>query len=56
MEITGDIARYSMEMASARVAGQVQTSLARDVMDLQKDMMSQLLATMGLGGSLNVQG
>ena len=56
MDITGDIARYSMDMASARVASQVQTSMLKNVMDLQEDMMAQLLQTMGLGGSLNVQG
>ena len=56
MGIEGDIARYSMEMSTARVASQVQTSMVKNVMDLQQDMMSQLLATMGVGGSLNVQG
>ena len=56
MEITNDIARYSMDMASARVASQVQTSMIKNVMDLQQDTMSQLLASMGMGGSLNVQG
>ena len=55
MDITGDIARYSMDMASARVASSVQTAMAKNVMELQEDTMAQLLQTMGMGGSLNVQ-
>ena len=56
MDITGDLARYSMEMASARTTQAVQTSMLKNVMSIQEDMMTQLLASMGLGGSLNVQG
>ena len=55
MEITGDIARYSMDMASARVTSSVQTAMAKNVMELQQDTMSQLLQSMGMGGSMNIQ-
>ena len=56
MEITNDIALYSMGMASASVAGRVQASMIKDIMDIQQDTMSQLFASIGVGGSLNVQG
>ncbi|MBR1671568.1 MAG: YjfB family protein [Fretibacterium sp.] len=55
MDITGDIARYSMDMAAARLSSAVQTSMVKNVMELQQDTMAQLLQTMGLGGSLNIQ-
>ncbi|MBQ9526636.1 MAG: putative motility protein [Fretibacterium sp.] len=55
MDITGDIARYSMDMASVRVASAVQTSMAKNVMELQQDTMAQLLQSLGVGGSLNIQ-
>jgi hypothetical protein len=56
MGITNDIALYSMEMPIARVAGQVQTSIMKNAMEIEQDMMSQLFASMGVGGALNVQG
>ena len=56
MEITNSIARYSMAMAAARVADQVNVSMMKNVMELQQDTMSQLLASMGVGGAFSVQG
>ena len=55
MDISGDVARYSMEMAAARVSSAVQVSMLKNVMEAQKDMMAQLLKSMGLGGSLDVK-
>ena len=55
VDITADVARYSMEMASARTAQAVQTSRLKKVMEAQKDMMAQLLKSMGLGGALDVK-
>ena len=55
VDITADVARYSMEMASARTAQAIQTSMLKNVMEAQKDMMAQLLKSMGLGGSLDVR-
>lgn len=55
VDITADVARYSMEMASARTAQAIQTSMLKNVMEAQKDMMAQLLKSMGLGGSLDVK-
>ena len=45
-----------MDMATARVADQVNVSMMKNVMELEKDTMSQLLASMGVGGAFNVQG
>ena len=56
MEITNDIARYSMDMATTRAATEATTAMMKNVMELQQDTMSQLLASMGVGGSFNVQG
>ena len=49
MDISGDVARYSMEMAAARVSSAVQVSMLRNVMDLQQATMTQLLQSMGMG-------
>ena len=54
--ISSSIAQYSMAAASARVSNEVQTSMLKNVMSLQEDMMAQLLQSMGIGGSLNVRG
>ena len=55
MDMTMGIARASMEMASARVATEVQVSMMRNVMDMQKENMDLLLTTMGVGRNINVQ-
>ncbi len=54
--ISSSIAQYSMAAASARVTTAAQTAMMKNVMEMQEDMMSQLLQSMGLGGSLNVRG
>ena len=54
MDISGDVARYSMEMAAARVSSAVQVML-RNVMDLQQATMTQLLQSMGMGRTLDLQ-
>ncbi|MBQ9565746.1 MAG: YjfB family protein [Synergistaceae bacterium] len=56
MDITNDIARYSMEMATTRAATQANVAMLKKGMEIEQDTMSQLLASMGMGGSLNVQG
>ena len=53
--ISMDIARYSMDMAQAKAQTQAQTAMLKNVMDIQKDSMAQLLAGMGVGAGLNVQ-
>ena len=53
--ISMDIARYSMDMAQAKAQTQAQVSMLKNVMDIQKDSMAQLLAGMGVGAGLNVQ-
>jgi len=55
MDISGDVARYSMEMAAARVSSAVQVSMLRNVMDLQQATMTQLLQSMGMGRTLDLQ-
>lgn len=55
MDISGDIARYSMDMALVRTASSAQTAMMKNVMELQEDTMAQLLESMGVGGALNVQ-
>ena len=55
MDISGDVARYSMEMAAARVSSAVQVSVLRNVMDLQQATMTQLLQSMGMGRALDLQ-
>ncbi|MBQ7264001.1 MAG: putative motility protein [Synergistaceae bacterium] len=54
--ISSSIAQWSMAAASARVSNEVQTSMMKNVMALQEDMMSQLLQSLGVGGSLDVRG
>ena len=56
MDISGDIAKYSMDMAAARVSAAVQTSMLKNVMELQQATMAQLLQSMGIGRSLDLQG
>ena len=53
--ISMDIARYSMDMAQTKAQTQAQVSMLKNVMDIQKDSMAQLLAGMGVGAGLNVQ-
>lgn len=55
MDISGDIARYSMDMAAARVSSAVQVSMLKNVMELQQTTMAQLLQSMGVGGSLDLR-
>ena len=55
MDISGDVARFSMEMAAARVSSAVQVSVLRNVMDLQQATMTQLLQSMGMGRTLDLQ-
>ncbi len=54
--ISSSIAQYSMAAASARVTTAAQTAMMKNVMEMQEDMMSQLLQSMGIGGALNVKG
>ena len=55
MDISADVARYSMEMAAARVSSAVQVSMLRNVMDLQQATMTQLLQSMGMGRTLDLR-
>ncbi len=55
MDVSMDVARYSMEMSQAKVASQAQVSMMKNVMELEKDSMAQLLESMGVGGAFNVQ-
>ncbi|MDR1048724.1 MAG: YjfB family protein [Synergistaceae bacterium] len=55
MDITSGIARASMDLASARVAAEAQTAMLKNVMDLQKESLSILLESMGMGRKLNVR-
>lgn len=55
MDISADVARYSMEMAAARVSSAVQVSMLKNVMDLQRTTMAQLLQSMGMGRTLDLQ-
>ena len=55
MDISGDVARYSMEMAAARVSSAVQVSMLKNVMDLQRTTMAQLLQSMGMGRTLDLR-
>ena len=55
MDISGDVARYSMEMAAARVSSAVQVSMLKNVMDLQQTTMTQLLQSMGMGRTLDLR-
>lgn len=55
MDITSGIAQASMEMASTRLATEVQTAMLKKVMDVQQDSLSILLESMGMGRQLNVQ-
>lgn len=55
MDISADIARYSMDMAAARVSSAVQVSMLKNVMELQQETMAQLLQSMGIGGALDLE-
>lgn len=44
-----------MDMAAARVSSAVQVSMLKNVMDLQRTTMSQLLQSMGVGRTLDLQ-
>ena len=55
MEISAGIAKYSMDMAAARVNAEVQVSMLKNVMELQQTTMAQLLQSMGVGTGLDVQ-
>lgn len=55
MEISAGIAKYSMDMAAARVNTEVQVSMLKNVMELQQATMAQLFKSMGLGVGLDVQ-
>ena len=55
MDISADVARCSMEMAAARVSSAVQVSMLKNVMDLQRTTMTQLLQSMGMGRALDLQ-
>lgn len=56
MDISSGIARTSMEMASARLATEVQTAMLKKVMDVQQQSLATLLESMGMGRQLNIQG
>ena len=56
MDITSGIARISMEMASTKVAAEVQTSVLKNAMNVQQETISLLLESMGMGQKLNVRG
>ncbi|MDO4786853.1 MAG: putative motility protein [Fretibacterium sp.] len=55
LEISESIARYSMDMAAVRVSSAVQASMLKNVMELERATMAQLLQSMGVGGALDVQ-
>ena len=55
MDISGGIARYSMDMAAARFSTAVQVSMLKNVMELQQTTMAQLLQSMGVGRALDIQ-
>ena len=55
MDITSGIARMSMEMASAKLATDVQTAMLKNVMDVQQQSLAILLQSMGVGRQLDVQ-
>ncbi len=55
MDISGDIARYSMDRAAARVSTAVQVSMLKNVMELQETTMAQLLQSLGIGRGLDLQ-
>lgn len=55
VDISGDIARYSMDRAAARVSTAVQVSMLKNVMELQETTMAQLLQSLGIGRGLDLQ-
>ncbi|MDR1377811.1 MAG: YjfB family protein [Synergistaceae bacterium] len=55
MDITNGIARASMEMASAKVATEVQTAMLKNVMDVEQETLAGLLKSLGVGQQLNLQ-
>jgi hypothetical protein len=55
MDITSGIARASMDLALTKVGAEAQTAMLKNVMDLQKESLSILLESMGVGRNLNVR-
>lgn len=49
------IAAASMQMAESKVAMQAQTSILKNVMDIQEQSYQQLFASMGIGQNLNIE-
>lgn len=44
-----------MDMAAVRVSNAVQVSMLKNVMELERVTMAQLLQSMGVGGALDVR-
>ena len=55
MDITSGIARASMDMASAKLAANVQVAMLINVMDVQQESLAILLQSMGVGQQLDIQ-
>lgn len=55
MDITSGIARASMDMASAKLATDVQVAMLKNVMDVQQESLAILLQSMGIGQRLDIQ-
>ena len=48
------IAKASMDMASTRIANEVQVAVMKNAMDVQKEVAALLLDSFGVGNNLNV--
>ena len=55
MSMINGIAKTSMEMASAKVAAEVQVSVIKNAMDVQQEALAILLNSLGVGRNLNVE-
>jgi len=55
LDITNAIARASMDMASARVATEMQVAVMKKVMDAQQETVALLLKSLGVGQNLNIK-
>lgn len=54
MDITMGIAQYAMQMSEIKTGAAVQTSMMKNVMELEEATMDQLLASLGQGGNMNI--
>ncbi|MDR1733229.1 MAG: YjfB family protein [Synergistaceae bacterium] len=55
MDITTGIAQASMTMSLVKVATEAQTAVLKNVMDTQKEALSILLQSLGVGQQINIQ-